>query len=142
MLPALQPSRPKAPQQLSQPTYTHIQTRAVHETPQPYTQPHTQPHVQRLPATLSMSLSQQQNTFKPRSQIEAMHPFAASSPFSPPRAFYDSAIRHPVFFTETLRKPPFPIPAVASQGWSPVASGYIMEERRSARKDGVARGKL
>jgi hypothetical protein len=52
------------------------------------------------------------------------------SPFSPPRDFYDSATRHPVFFTDALRKPPFPIPQMASQGWNPVASGYIMEQRK------------
>jgi hypothetical protein len=51
-------------------------------------------------------------------------------PFFPPQSFYDSAVRHPVFFTETLRKPPFPIPNMASQGWSPVANGYIREQGR------------
>ncbi|CBX93996.1 predicted protein [Plenodomus lingam JN3] len=48
--------------------------------------------------------------------------------FTPP---YDSAVRHPVFFTSNLRKPPFPIPQAASQGWNPVANGYIHEQRKA-----------
>lgn len=52
---------------------------------------------------------------------------AMTNMFTP---LYDSAIRHPVFFTQTLKKPPFPIPQVASQGWSPVASGYIAEQKK------------
>jgi hypothetical protein len=58
-------------------------------------------------------------------------------PFGPPQTpatffapVYDSAIRHPVFFTQNLKKPPFPIPQITSQGYHPVASGYIMEQRR------------
>lgn len=61
-----------------------------------------------------------------------MPPFG---PLQTPATFftpvYDSAIRHPVFFTQNLKKPPFPIPQVASQGWNPVANGYIMEQRRA-----------
>jgi hypothetical protein len=35
-----------------------------------------------------------------------------------------------VFFTEQLRKPPFPIPSLGSGGFSPVASGYIVERKK------------
>jgi hypothetical protein len=49
----------------------------------------------------------------------------------PSRTLYDSAVRHPVFFTESLRKPPFPIPAMGSHGFSPVAMGYINETRKT-----------
>jgi hypothetical protein len=48
----------------------------------------------------------------------------------PPRSLYDSAVRHPVFFTDQLRKPPFPIPEMASRGFNPVASGYIVETKK------------
>ncbi|KAH8708468.1 hypothetical protein GQ44DRAFT_565709, partial [Phaeosphaeriaceae sp. PMI808] len=44
---------------------------------------------------------------------------------------YISAIRHSFFFTQHLKKPPFAIPQIVSQGWSPVASGYIMEQQRA-----------
>jgi hypothetical protein len=72
--------------------------------------------------------------------MEAVPPFA-SSPLIPPRNLYDSAVRHPVFFTEQLRKPPFPIPTVATYGWNPVASGYIFEQRR-AEANSIPRTKL
>ncbi|KAF1838065.1 hypothetical protein BDW02DRAFT_565328 [Decorospora gaudefroyi] len=114
MIPALQPSRPKPPQQSPLPTYAQQQQRrATHETS----------HTQQQPTNLQ--------PFKPTSQIEAMPPFGP--PQTPPSFFtplYDSAVRHPVFFTQTLKKPPFPIPHGASQGWNPVASGYIVERRR------------
>ncbi|KAF2645367.1 hypothetical protein P280DRAFT_545348 [Massarina eburnea CBS 473.64] len=118
MISSLQPQRPKPPQQRPQPTLPHQQTRATHNAPL------TQPTSHSYPQPLGPQ--------RPRSQLEAMPPFSATStsPFSPPRAFYDSAVRHPVFFTEQLRKPPFPIPQMASQGWSPVASGYIQEQKR------------
>jgi hypothetical protein len=58
-------------------------------------------------------------------------------PYGAPSApsFFDAATRHPVFFTQNLRKPPFPIPQIASQGWSPVASGYIMEQQRAMQTE-------
>ncbi|KAI9789717.1 MAG: hypothetical protein M1835_001481 [Candelina submexicana] len=42
---------------------------------------------------------------------------------------YNSAIRHPVFFTERLRKPPFPLPAQANRGSSPVVFGYVWDAK-------------
>lgn len=117
---ALQSSHSRQPpQQSAQPTYTQQQRRAVHEAPhhnQPSTTPADHP------------------TGRPRNQLEAMPPFPpAQAPGS--QSFYDSAIRHPVFFTQNLKKPPFPIPQIASQGWSPVANGYIMEQQRVLNKD-------
>ncbi|KAH7116008.1 hypothetical protein B0J11DRAFT_115243 [Dendryphion nanum] len=123
MFPALQPSRPKISQQRPSPTYQ--QTRALHP-PQPA------PHL----------TSQEPATPKPRTQIEAMPPFGpAYATLLPPRDMYNSATRHPVFFTAQLRKPPFPIPDLGSQGWSPVANGYIMERERASGSE-VGRTKL
>jgi hypothetical protein len=134
MISSLQPSRPKVyllsstyqvfhadarkpPQQQSPlPTHAHQQHRAIHTAPQ---------HPFNTPSSPTL------NPPRPRSQIEAMPPFGP--PQTPATFFapvYDSAIRHPVFFTQNLKKPPFPIPQVASQGYNPVASGYIMEQRR------------
>ncbi|EUC50561.1 hypothetical protein COCMIDRAFT_81391 [Bipolaris oryzae ATCC 44560] len=115
MLPSLQPSRPKPPQQSPQPTYAQQQQRVAHSSQQNISQPSSLPL----------------NPPKPRSQVEAMPPFGP--PQTPASFFtpvYDSAVRHPVFFTQNLKKPPFPLPQVASQGCNPVASGYIMEQRR------------
>ncbi|KAF2248818.1 hypothetical protein BU26DRAFT_483872 [Trematosphaeria pertusa] len=134
MLSALQPSRPKPAQQTSRPAYAHQQTRATHETPH-----HSVP-LSDAP-NLSKPMSNP-NPPKPRSQIEAMPPFSPAAPMLPTqRMVYDSAVRHPVFFTEQLRKPPFPIPQIASQGWSPVASGYIQEQRK-ADASGIPKTKL
>ncbi|KAF3043113.1 hypothetical protein E8E11_008740 [Didymella keratinophila] len=114
MLPSLQPSRPKLPQH-GQPTRpSHQQRRAAHELPQPSQPPQQQP-------AFSQPKLQQ-----PRSQIEAMPPTRAP-PSIPAQNLYDAATRHPVFFTHNLRKPPFPIPQLPSQGWNPVANGYIQE---------------
>lgn len=70
-----------------------------------------------------------------------MPPLGPGTPLLPPRGLYESAVRHPVFFTEQLKKPPFPIPGVAGHGWSPVAAGYILEQRR-AETNGVPKTKL
>ncbi|OAL04155.1 hypothetical protein IQ06DRAFT_324587 [Phaeosphaeriaceae sp. SRC1lsM3a] len=118
MLPSLQPSRPKPPQQSAPSTYVHQQRRAVHETTHQNQSPDT---ARDSPAT------------RPRNQLEAMPPHQPAH--APAHSFYDSAIRHPVFFTQNLKKPPFPIPQIASQGWSPVANGYIMEQQRAMNKD-------
>ncbi|KAH7394954.1 hypothetical protein DE146DRAFT_66367 [Phaeosphaeria sp. MPI-PUGE-AT-0046c] len=118
MLPSLQPSRPKPPQQPAPPMYGQQQRRAVHEATH-----QNQPRV-----TLANT-----SAGAPRNQIEAMPPFPPAQ--APPQFFYDSAIRHPVFFTQNLKKPPFPIPQIASQGWSPVANGYVMEQQRTLNKD-------
>ncbi|KAF2788736.1 hypothetical protein K505DRAFT_285595 [Melanomma pulvis-pyrius CBS 109.77] len=125
MLPAFQPSRPKPPQQRPQPSYAQQQQRATHELP----------HSPSLNSPLHPMSTP--NPPKPRNQVEAMPPFTPTqAPFFPPRSFYDSAVRHPVFFTSQLRKPPFPIPEVASRGWSPVASGYIMESKKVEANSG------
>ncbi|RMZ72643.1 hypothetical protein GMOD_00007655 [Pyrenophora seminiperda CCB06] len=117
MFPSLQPSRPKPPQHSSHhPPTQQQQQRRVHVSQQ--SQPLSTPLLS--PAT------------KPQSQIEAMPPFG---PTQTPATFftpvYDSAIRHPVFFTQHLKKPPFPIPQAAAQSWNPVASGYVAEQRRN-----------
>ncbi|KAL2349711.1 hypothetical protein BJ546DRAFT_866359, partial [Cryomyces antarcticus] len=78
---------------------------------------------------------------KPRSQLEAMPPhlsplsLQARMPSSPVTQHYNASIRHPVFFTERLRKAPFPLPIAARGSMSPVAEGYILEDRR---KDAAA----
>ncbi|KAI9690629.1 MAG: hypothetical protein M1820_009960 [Bogoriella megaspora] len=81
----------------------------------------------------------------PRSQIEAMPP-------SPPRthSIYNPSTLHPVFFTERLRKTPFPLPirsrdvlqsAMGIGVRSPCAEGYVYEERGGGGKEGWAAGR-
>lgn len=118
------------PQQTSRPTYAPQQQRATYGVPSP------------LSTTSHTQQQQPLNPARPRNQLEAMPPFGpGQAPFMPSPAFYDSATRHPVFFTEQLRKPPFPMPEFASHGFSPVASGYIMESKRTD-PSGVPRTKL
>ncbi|KAF2808294.1 uncharacterized protein BDZ99DRAFT_51312 [Mytilinidion resinicola] len=128
MLPALQPSRPKLPQQdYQRPSYLHQQTRTLQYPSIP-------------PPPVSSAPSSTVSQKKPRNQIEAMSPFAPplqtlqtlqtrNPTFSP--SAYDSAVRHPVFFTQQLRKPPFPLPQNAAQGANPVAFGYVLESRKA-----------
>ncbi|KAF2631276.1 hypothetical protein BU25DRAFT_428973 [Macroventuria anomochaeta] len=122
MLPSLQPSRPKLPQHTTQPT--HQQRRSTHELPRPQESSQQQPSYS------------PPNSQRPWSQIEAMPP-ARTAPSFPTHSFYDAATRHPVFFTNNLRKPPFPIPQMPSQGWNPVANGYIQEREKATGGSGT-----
>ncbi|KAH7050074.1 hypothetical protein B0J12DRAFT_573707 [Macrophomina phaseolina] len=125
MLPTLQPSRPKHPpatrspllplqhsrrassQGSGDPTSTSTSAQAVYNPP-----PQSQP----------------------RSQIEAMPPYPrlSSTPLS---QHYDISVRHPVFFSPALRKPPFPLPHAASEGVNPVAHGYVVENGANAARE-------
>jgi len=71
--------------------------------------------------------------------MEAMPPAmtrrSTSAPAGP-QAF-SSASLHPVFFTNTLRKPPFSLPGIPNPAnYNPVALGYLAESavKRSANK--------
>ncbi|EPE35736.1 hypothetical protein GLAREA_05073 [Glarea lozoyensis ATCC 20868] len=67
---------------------------------------------------------------QPASQIEAMPPNANtnpnSQPFRVPRVILDPARRHPVFFTERLKRAPHGV----GGGVGGVAEGYVWEEGR------------
>lgn len=53
---------------------------------------------------------------------------------------FDPAKRHPVFFTERLKKPPS---GVAAGGWcSPVAAGYVANGDGSGNGNGKADGRV
>jgi hypothetical protein len=75
----------------------------------------------------------------PRSQIEAMPPGMMRSHNSVAAGVqaFSSAHLHPVFFTNTLRKPPFLLPgALNPASYNPVALGYLTESsvKRSTNK--------
>ena len=91
--------------------------------------------------------------YRPRTQIEALPPGGilqdfnfdqflrpsiprpfTSAPVSPPPQQYDPATRHPVFFTQTLQKPPFGVGAGNSV--SPVAMGYVENSVLQKRNGG------
>ncbi|KAF2009909.1 hypothetical protein BU24DRAFT_66926 [Aaosphaeria arxii CBS 175.79] len=137
MLPALQPSRPKI-QPPSRPiTLPHQQIRNTHDLPLPLPTPPKQ----------NSPPPQQNPTTRPRNQIEAMPPYAHHHTSHQQQRqaqaqAYDPAKRHPVFFTERLRKPPFRVPDVVGSGYSPVASGYIVERVLGVKGEGGGRTKL
>ena len=65
------------------------------------------------------------------SRIDAMSPTATAVPPSMLIvSIYNPAICHPVFFTNNVRKSPFPVqPDSATSGTSPVAQGYIWSSK-------------
>ncbi|CAI6273243.1 unnamed protein product [Periconia digitata] len=120
MISSLQPNRPKV-----SPQHPHTQ----HPTPQ---------YQQQTRATSTSSHTSQQP--HPQQSHHQPHPYNQVSAMPPNPApmnshniqLYNAATRHPVFFTPTLFKPPFPLPHVAAGQtmWgrsSPVASGYVLE---------------
>ncbi|RFU26601.1 hypothetical protein B7463_g9737, partial [Scytalidium lignicola] len=81
----------------------------------------------------------------PRNQIEAMPPSEETSQVEMEAAWdelattlvLDSSTRHPVFFTERLKRVPNGVDAGA---WiSPVAAGYVFEEDDLCRREELAR---
>jgi hypothetical protein len=69
---------------------------------------------------------------RPRNQIEALPPppipLQARQQIRSQELLLDAAIRHPVFFTDRLKKAPVGVKA-GSGGWSsPVAEGYVFND--------------
>jgi hypothetical protein len=67
---------------------------------------------------------------RPRNQIEALppNPLQARQQKRSQELLLDAAIRHPVFFTDRLKKAPVGVKA-GSVGWSsPVAEGYVFND--------------
>ncbi|KZF23107.1 hypothetical protein L228DRAFT_281860 [Xylona heveae TC161] len=104
MISSLQPSRPKFPS--AQPVRSSQGQQQVR-------------HLQNESGPSSGTAPTQQ-VHRPGSQIEAMPPTA-----------YDPATRHPVFFTNGLQKPPFPVSTAGSTD-RPVALGYVWDTGRLA----------
>ena len=66
----------------------------------------------------------------PRNQIETLPPnlLQARQQIRSHELLLDAAIRHPVFFTDRLKKAPVGVKA-GSAGWSsPVAEGYVFND--------------
>ncbi|KAI9053034.1 hypothetical protein LZ554_003304 [Drepanopeziza brunnea f. sp. 'monogermtubi'] len=140
----MQPSRPKISQRRPFPPSpsNHQQQARTLSTPLEV-QGQVQGQVQQ--PTYNIPSSQRPRVLFPRSQIEAMPPFAASAGPAPRNSFLaaardqrmmmllDAATRHPVFFTERLKKAPRGVDAGGGKLCSPVAEGYVYE-------DGVVRG--
>lgn len=106
MLPTLQPQRPNVPR-----PNRHFGSNPLYQ--------------QQARPDQTSSIHQQ-----PRSQVEALSPFTHLLP-STQRAQstcsvqqYDPATRHPVFFTERLRRAGTTPGYVVREGLSPVAEGY------------------
>ncbi|GAB7346810.1 hypothetical protein MBLNU459_g1908t1 [Dothideomycetes sp. NU459] len=112
MFPALQPSRPKYPPAGTAQQPSLRQTRSASQQAEPNDRP------------------AHPSSNRPQSQIEAMPPYGpAQAPAQLPPPPFNSATRHPVFFTDGLRKPPFPLPLFPAGGFHPVATGYVFDPK-------------
>jgi hypothetical protein len=129
MFPALQPHRPQV---IIQRHLLHSQSKLADINSQlDLHRPVPNPQIRE---SQSPSLNSSGHLTAPRNQIEAMPPFAPTPspklpPINLPFSHYNSAMLHPVFFTQSLRKLPFPLPngASSSASYNPAAFGYIAE---------------
>lgn len=120
MLPTLQPNRPKL-----------IENQDA--TGQTQTSPRN-PRFQQQIRHANQAQYMISPVVNPKNQIEAMPPISTPKSVSakaPELALpsYNPAILHPVFFANSWRKPPFPLPL--STGFSPVATGYVFGDTRA-----------
>lgn len=100
-----------------------------------------QPQLPPPSTSLRSSAASSSAQTRPKNQIEAMPPMFAPlpTPLTPPRSpVYDPLTCHPVFFTQSLRKPPFTVPDTGGGWLNPVATGYIVEQKKGL----ALRGKL
>ncbi|EMC91956.1 hypothetical protein BAUCODRAFT_312059 [Baudoinia panamericana UAMH 10762] len=108
MFPSHQPTRPKLP-----------------------TPPTQNPRFQQQSRSSSSDLGTKPESIGPRNQLEAMPPSKVPAPIAQVpsgSAVYNPAIVHPVFFSSSWRKSPFPLPTTAA--FSPAAVGYVFGDRR------------
>lgn len=74
----------------------------------------------------------------PRTQIEAMPPSPLpTSPLQARQVLLDAAKRHPVFFTDRLKKAPVGINTGGGSWVSPVAKGYVFNDGARRAEGGV-----
>jgi hypothetical protein len=80
-----------------------------------------------------MTAASSNGTYAPKTQTEALPQIiqggmtSNGTPAVGPQSF-NTAYVHPVFFTNTLRKPPFPLPRDPNPAsYNPVALGYLAE---------------
>ncbi|KAL3420031.1 hypothetical protein PVAG01_08530 [Phlyctema vagabunda] len=102
----------------------------------------TQPPMnqQQTRQTSASSAVQYHPPFAPRSQIEAMPPFPAMRSLpaqGPAQIILDAAKRHPVFFTDRLKRAPTGVNTGEGLSSSPIAKGYIFNDGATKKEGGV-----
>ena len=107
----------------------HLQVRSLSSTNTPILRADSQ----------TSSMGPVYSPLRPANGISAAELLPTTSPLRPP---FDSSSRHPVFFTNTLRKAPFPLPLPASgvAVTNPVAQGYVFEAARAEAAKRAANG--
>jgi len=117
MISSLQPSRPRYP----------LQSLA--------------PPLNQQPARPLSSTSNSAPTYtppRPRTQIEAMPPnILPKNPLQVRQVLLDASIRHPVFFTDRLKRAPTGVNAGNGNWVSPVAMGYVFNDGVRRAEGGV-----
>ncbi|KAH7411264.1 hypothetical protein BKA64DRAFT_663051 [Cadophora sp. MPI-SDFR-AT-0126] len=128
MFTSMQPSRPKLPHHHPNPPSNQQQQR----TSSTLSSQHQDSSYSSIPP---------QTPPLPRNQIEAMPPLpfpvARTSFLAPQQMIHDASKRHPVFFTERLKKAPEGVRAGNGNWSSPVASGYVFNDGVKRRVDGI-----
>ncbi|PVH80332.1 hypothetical protein DL98DRAFT_202965 [Cadophora sp. DSE1049] len=130
MFTSMQSSRPKLPHHQPPPPTNQQQTRTSSTLSSPL---QSTPYTQIPPPPTAF----------PRNQIEAMPPLpfpvpVARNPFlAPQQMVLDASKRHPVFFTERLKKAPEGVRAGNGNWSSPVATGYVFNDGVKRRVDGI-----
>ncbi|KAH6722980.1 hypothetical protein BKA61DRAFT_3427 [Leptodontidium sp. MPI-SDFR-AT-0119] len=127
MLTSMKPSRPKLPHHQPPPPTNQQQTRTSSSLSSP------------RPNTKYTPIPPPPPPF-PRSQIEAMpptpFPVSRNPMLAPQQMVLDVSKRHPVFFTERLKKAPVGV-QTGSGSWSnPVATGYVFNDGVKRRAEG------
>lgn len=137
MFPSLQPHRPQV-DGFSDKSQQGIDSIKVQPQRPAISLPHQQvrqfqPQLPSLSTSIHSSTTGISSPPGPKNQIEAMPPTFAPLPIppAPPRSpVFDPLRCHPVFFAQNLRKPPFPMPDTGGGWFNPVATGYVVAERR------------
>ncbi|KAH7355222.1 hypothetical protein BKA65DRAFT_497938 [Rhexocercosporidium sp. MPI-PUGE-AT-0058] len=127
MFTSMQPSRPKLPHHQPPPPTNQHQTRTSSTLSPPH-QPLSYTPIPPPPPAF------------PRNQIEAMPPTSfpvlRNPILVPQQMVLDASKRHPVFFTERLKKAPAGVQTGCGSWSSPVATGYVFNDGVKRRVEG------
>lgn len=124
MLPASQRSRPRVGMSFDEAISRSLTINEPRRNP-----PQNPLYQQQIRAVITPASSERASESSPKCQIEAMPPNEKYTPAAvaakqqAPQHVYNAAFVHPVFFTSSWRKPPFPLPI--NPGLSPAATGYV-----------------
>jgi hypothetical protein len=141
MISSLQPSRPRVrnPQTTVLSSYLHrTGANYSYQYPPQSISPSLNQQPTRSPSSTSSKPTPIYTPPAPRTQIEAMPPSPLpTSPLQARQVLLDAAKRHPVFFTDRLKKAPLGVNTGGGSWVSPVAMGYVFNDGARRAEGGV-----